>query len=59
MADKEIDNLLAEQQRTIANHEKRIRELEKIAKIGEQKVTQLIQEWNKQQREFARAMRNR
>ncbi len=53
----EAEKLAVSQQQTIANHEKRIRELEKLAKLGEQKLTQLIKEWNKQQKEFAAAIR--
>ena len=53
----EAEKLELSQQQALADHEKRIRQLEKIAKVGEQKLTQLIKEWNKQQKDFERAIR--
>jgi hypothetical protein len=44
------ERFIAEQQRSIVDHEKRIRQLEKLAKEGEKKLKELIAAWNKQQR---------
>ena len=42
---------------SLADHEKRIQELEKKAKMGEKQLTDLIREWNKLQKQLKDAER--